>query len=242
MADNKKIIWDFFMKNIGNAYGVAGLMGNLKAESNFSSTNLQQTYERKLGMTDAQYTKAVDNGTYTNFVKDAAGYGLAQWTYWSRKQALKNYADSKGKSIGDLQMQLEYLYKELKGYPQVISVLKSAKTLKEASDVVMLQFERPADQSSAARSQRASYGEAIYNEYGLPKKYVKVDVLVLRKGCIGDEVKALQILLNGLGFDCGKADGEFGGNTEKAVIAFQKKNGLGADGIAGKDTWNKILN
>lgn len=242
MADNKKIIWDFFMKNIGNAYGVAGLMGNLKAESNFSSTNLQQTYERKLGMTDAQYTKAVDNGTYTNFVKDAAGYGLAQWTYWSRKQALKNYADSKGKSIGDLQMQLEYLYKELKGYPQVISVLKSAKTVKEASDVVMLQFERPADQSSAARSQRASYGEAIYNEYGLPKKYVKVDVLVLRKGCSGDEVKALQILLNGLGFDCGKPDGEFGGNTEKAVTAFQKKNGLGADGIAGKDTWNKILN
>jgi hypothetical protein len=39
-------------------------------------------------MNDASYTAAVDNGSYTNFTHDFAGYGLAQWTYWSRKQGL----------------------------------------------------------------------------------------------------------------------------------------------------------
>ena len=47
-------------------------------------------------MTDEQYTAAVDNGTYTNFVNDKYGYGIFQWTYWSRKQNLLNYAKSKG--------------------------------------------------------------------------------------------------------------------------------------------------
>jgi hypothetical protein len=79
-------------------------MGNLFAESCFIPTNLQNTYEKKLGFTDATYTKAVDNGTYSNFIKDGAGYGIAQWTFWSRKQNLLNFAKSQQKSIGDLNM------------------------------------------------------------------------------------------------------------------------------------------
>ena len=85
------------------------MMGNLFAESALSPINLQNTYEKKLGYSDSAYTTAVDNGTYTNFIKDSAGYGLAQWTFWSRKQNLLNYAKSKGVSIGDLNMQLEFL-------------------------------------------------------------------------------------------------------------------------------------
>ena len=84
-------------------------MGNLYAESGLSPINLQNSYNTKLKYSDAAYTDAVDNGKYTNFVKDSAGYGLAQWTYWSRKQNLLNYAKSTGKSIGDLNMQLEFL-------------------------------------------------------------------------------------------------------------------------------------
>jgi len=66
------------MSKINNAYGVAGLMGNLYAESGLRSNNLQNTYEKTLGMTDEKYTAMVDNGSYTNFVHDSAGYGLAQ--------------------------------------------------------------------------------------------------------------------------------------------------------------------
>ena len=111
MAEKK--IWDFLMEKIGNPWGVAGLMGNLYAESGLRANNLQNSYAKKLGMTDEAYTAAVDDGSYTNFVRDAAGYGLAQWTYWSRKRNLKEFAAAAGKSIGDLDMQLAFLVQEL---------------------------------------------------------------------------------------------------------------------------------
>ena len=88
-------------------------MGNLYAESGFIPNNLQSSYERKLKMTDAEYTEAVDSGAYDNFVRDAAGYGLAQWTFWSRKEALLSFARERNASIGDLSMQLDYLWYEL---------------------------------------------------------------------------------------------------------------------------------
>ena len=59
---NEKRIWDFLMARLGNAFGTAGLMGNLYAESALNPKNLQNTYEKKLGMTDNSYTAAVDNG------------------------------------------------------------------------------------------------------------------------------------------------------------------------------------
>ena len=98
---NEQKIWSFLMERINNPYGVAGLMGNLYAESGLRPNNLQNSYEKSLGMTDESYTAAVDNGSYTNFVRDSAGYGLAQWTYWSRKQALKEFADWLNLSIGE---------------------------------------------------------------------------------------------------------------------------------------------
>ena len=66
---------------------------------------------------------------------------------------------------------------------------------------------------------------------------------VLRKGSEGNSVKALQTLLIGYGYSCGKygADGDFGSNTEKAVKAYQKDKGLDADGVVGAKTWNKLL-
>ena len=164
---NEDIVWDYLYAKIGNAYGVAGLMGNLNAESGgFRANNLQNSYERSLGMNDDQYTAAVDNGTYTNFVHDSAGYGIAQWTFWSRKQALYDFAQSQGKSIGDLNMQLDYLWYELSvKYSTLAPALMNATSVREASDVILLQFERPKDQSEAAQIRRASYGQAFYDRH-----------------------------------------------------------------------------
>ena len=114
-TDNPSTIWNYFKGKGLNDFAVAGIMGNIYAESGFKPTNLQNAYEKKLGYTDDSYTAAVDSGSYGNFVKDSAGYGLAQWTYWSRKQALLEYARSVGKSIGDLSMQLDFMWKEMQG-------------------------------------------------------------------------------------------------------------------------------
>ena len=67
---NAQIIWKYFKGKGFSDCGIAGLMGNLYAESGLNSINLQNTYEKKLKMTDAGYTSAVDDGRYKNFVKD----------------------------------------------------------------------------------------------------------------------------------------------------------------------------
>ena len=161
-----KQIWDY-LKSVGfNDYGTAGLMGNLDAESGLRPNNLQDTYSAKFGLTDEQYTQKVDNGTYINFAKDEAGYGLAQWTYWTRKQNLLSYARSSGRSIGDLGMQLEFLVKELREQytNSVYNILKTASSVQEASDAVLMNFERPYNAASHS-SRRTSMGQVYYNRF-----------------------------------------------------------------------------
>ena len=72
---------------------------------------------------------------------------------------------------------------------------------------------------------------------------VNVELMMLTKGSKGNQVKTLQRLLNSLGFNVGTAgiDGDFGNATFNAVKKFQQYNGIGVDGIVGKDTWNKLL-
>lgn len=62
-----------------------------------------------------------------------------------------------------------------------------------------------------------------------------------RLGSKGDEVKRIQEKLKSEGFYRGPIDGDFGGGTEAAVKAFQKKNGLTVDGIVGPITWNELF-
>ena len=163
---NAEKIWCKLISASMTKAGAAGLMGNLEAESALNPENLQNSYEKSLGYTDESYTKAVDTGTYANFAKDCAGYGLAQWTYGARKQALLAYARACGKSIGDLDMQLDFLLKELsESYPVVLKTLKTTDNVKTASDCVMCQYERPADTSTTARSNRAALGQKYYSMF-----------------------------------------------------------------------------
>ena len=135
-SSTERTIWNYFCCKGFSPAGVAGLMGNLYAESGLNPINLQNTYEKRLGLTDAEYTAAVDSGSYSNFVRDSAGYGLAQWTYWSRKEAMLNYARKTGASIGDLIMQLDFMFQELKGHVAVFQVLRTARTVKELAPIL----------------------------------------------------------------------------------------------------------
>ena len=67
--------------------------------------------------------------------------------------------------------------------------------------------------------------------------FAAVEAAVLRQGSKGDEVKEVQRRLKQWGYYSGSVDGIFGSGTKSAVIAFQKKNGLTADGIVGKATY-----
>ena len=162
-ALDEKTIWNTLSSFICNDYGVAGLMGNFYAESGLKSINLQTTGNKALGMTDEEYTAAVDNGTYTHFADDRHGYGLAQWTYPSRKEALLAFARERGESIGDCAMQLAFIKQELG--VKLLAALRNASSVREASNAVMLQYERPKDQSAAAQDRRVSFSQRFYDQY-----------------------------------------------------------------------------
>ena len=63
---------------------------------------------------------------------------------------------------------------------------------------------------------------------------------ILSVGAKGEEVKKLQQRLKDLGYLSGKVDGQYGGGTKRAVIAFQRRNGLDTDGVAGQETQAKL--
>lgn len=159
-------LFDYFVHDGMTIQGAAGLLGNLKAESDLRANNLQNVYNESLRMTDEEYTDAVDDGTYTNFVYDQAGYGLAQWTSPGRKQALLNFANAKEASIGDTEMQLEFLIYELAyNYSSVYKTLTTTKSVKAASNSVLLNFEKPRDQSKAAQDRRAAIGTKYFKTF-----------------------------------------------------------------------------
>jgi peptidoglycan hydrolase-like protein with peptidoglycan-binding domain len=70
-----------------------------------------------------------------------------------------------------------------------------------------------------------------------------VVLTTLGKGDEGEQVKALQYLLAGFGYDLGGfgADGIFGDATDRDVRAFQQGEGLAVDGLVGYDTWSHLL-
>lgn len=79
-------VWNYLRSAGVPAIQVAGIMGNMQAESGFNPNVIE----------------------YGNGI----GFGLCQWSY-GRRTALENYAKSKGKSPGDLEIQLEFLLTEL---------------------------------------------------------------------------------------------------------------------------------
>ena len=162
-TENEKIVWNFLKREGLTNEGAAGLMGNLQVESNVRSVVYENIYKNKFGWTDQQYVDKVNDGSYANFVYDQVGFGLAQWTYYTRKQALLNHCRGR---IGDLNCQLEYLMIEFNNqFAGILSFLKSSNDVKASTLKVMLEFENPEDQSEPRRETRYQFAKSYYNEF-----------------------------------------------------------------------------
>ena len=108
---SKATIWARLKAKGLSDYACAAVMGNMQQESAFRSNNV----EDRSGIPDEQYTRMVDDGSYTRsqFMYDAYGYGLCQWTCWDRKEGLYDLARKRGVSIADEQLQIDWLWEEL---------------------------------------------------------------------------------------------------------------------------------
>ena len=135
------------------AAGACGLMGNMQAESGMKSNIVQR---RMTALSDGEYTRRADAGE-PDFIRDGAGYGLCQWTYWSRKQALLRFARERGVSVGDEGMQVEFCLSELCGeYPALRRFLCETQDVRAAAERVCREYERPAVNNVDARAAYAA--------------------------------------------------------------------------------------
>lgn len=162
-------IW-FALKAIGcTDEAAAGALGNIEHESGFKSNNLQNSYNTAFGMSDEQYTAAVDNGTYTNFIHDSGGYGLAQWTDSERKGLLYSYLkDNKNVSISDEDCQIQFLVTEISGSGDAQGLAKhqwsaanynqwkNSTSIEEATRIFCTKFERAGTPALASRTNAAN--------------------------------------------------------------------------------------
>ena len=150
-------VW-YALKSIGfTDEGAAAAMGNISAESGFKCNNVQDDFEETVG-TDTEYTEKVNNGTYKNFIKDEVGYGLAQWTFWSRKEKLYN------KTVGaipqikvnDEDKQVELLIEEISELSaSKLKYFKTTTNIDEATENFCYWFENPGTENMGSRKTKA---------------------------------------------------------------------------------------
>lgn len=154
----------------GNEYGTAAMMGNLFHESGIVPYRLQGDFTSGF-QTSIQYTANVDNGTVTeqDFVRNGpngGGYGLAQWTYYTRKQALYDKYETGYSSIGDIGLALSFLHDELNGgYASTKAACVNATNIAEPTIFVLKNYENPEDSGTAVQQDRIETAQQIYDRY-----------------------------------------------------------------------------
>ena len=164
-CDNAKEVFLFLAKYVTKECA-AGISGNLFAISESLPNNYTPTHENKIEMNleRGEYISRVNDGTYPRytFINDGAGFGIADWCYYTRKAAL--YDKCKGK-IADLNFQLQYLIQEFKtDFAKLFSYLKSSTNLKECSRRVFTEY-FSGGRSEERINQIYEYSLASYNRY-----------------------------------------------------------------------------
>lgn len=161
---------------------IAGVLANIKCESNYKSTNLQNTGNIKLNITDEEYARMVDSGEITreDFIHDSFGYGLCQWTFYTRKNALLDYAKAHAKSIGDLYTQLDFMLREIASYKTLYNMLFDERYDCETIAMAMCEtYEKPANTEERSK-ERAEEAREIYDKYYTSNSIYRVQVGAFR--------------------------------------------------------------
>lgn len=133
--------WKFLKANGYSDEAAAGIMGNIQAESSFNPSIEEKTSRKD------------------------KGYGLCQWTF-GRRTNLENFARKKNKPVNDINVQLDFLLKELKTSYKACYTTKfrNSNDINYTTWIFLSTFERPANMESK-RAERISYAKGIYKKY-----------------------------------------------------------------------------
>lgn len=240
----------------------AVIMGQMDAESSCAANRLQGDFGAGFARS-AEYTAQVDAGQISRYDfahkgPGGGGYGLCQWTYWSRKEGLYDKAKSMGQSIGSEEVQIDWLWDELHQgeYRAAWDALTTGTDILEMTTVMVKRYEKPANQSAASCANRAALAQKYFGKFAGtaaatvpegPEPCQDTPTTpfwpprMLTKGMTGSDVGALQALLVARGYEPGVIDGILGDKTEAAMWTFQLAAGLSSSGDFGPKSWALLL-
>lgn len=250
-------IYNAFRRNGLTEAAALGFLGNWQCESNNEPFRLQGDFSPYKTASKA-YVQGITSGSITRdqFAHDQKGFGLAQWTYFSRKYALYDFWKASGKALDNAEMQTDFAMKELReDYRALLDFLKSTNDVFTACSRICREYERPAVNNIDARFQAAN---RIKYEIDLnawdggddpqpepepapqpePIKPDKLELRTIDRNCNGfPEVYLVQALLLNRGYDV-PINGIY---PTEAVTVFQRHHNLSADGCCGPMTWAALM-
>ena len=155
-ANNAEQIWNYLKSEGMTSVAIAGIMGNLAQESGLRADNVQN----HMGYEDAEYVAAIKSGEISReeFINDKRGFGIAQWTYHSRKAKL--YDTLGPQNIDSLGGQLAFMVDEMGS--NLVNRMNNAGSVNEATDIFQYSYERAGKPNMENRRNQAN---GYYSQY-----------------------------------------------------------------------------
>ena len=220
----------------GDGFSVAGTVewvdGSGAALADSTSVEANKSYGWKFTPTDSNY-KSISGSVVVYTVRRVSHSGGAAADSAAAAAAQPTvYSGSRGESVKMLQEKLN-----AKGY----NAGSVDGIFGKNTQAAVIAFQKANGLAADGIVGKLTWAKLYDTTAALPAASTATGTQpMVYRGSRGDAVRRLQELLNKKGFDCGAADGIFGSKTYAAVVAFQKANGLSADGIVGPLTWGKL--
>lgn len=229
--------------------GALAMLGNWACESACEACRLQGDFMEGRTLS-REYADAVDNGIMDAkvYAGDAKGWGLAQWTWHTRKANLLTFCRQRSVSIASEQAQVDFSLWELREYYRDLwQYLQSVgmESLHDAVERVCKEYEQPAYNNVEPRYQAAlRIADSLREEDSDLEPDRPEDAFwpprMLDRDMIGADVQVLQAILLARGYAVGGVSGIYDTRTRNMVLAFQAESGLKADGVCGPKTWKAL--
>lgn len=154
-----KTIYDALVAAGMTREGASSVVGNWLAESGCEAYRLEGDFSPSRGKSHA-YVSDVMSGVISRqqFSQDRKGYGLAQWTYPTRKAALYDFLQARGVPLDDEASQVQFALQEMRTsleYASVWAVVTSSHDLFQCTQIVCKDYEKPAVNNVGTRHEYA---------------------------------------------------------------------------------------